>query len=292
MVPYKGLEVLLAVADYGSFAAAGDSIGLTQSAVSLQIKSLEESFDTVLFDRSKRPPVLNADGALLVQKSRPLIQQLNKLKLTFTERHYSGTLHIGAIPSVLTGVLPRALSQMQQQHPRLLVNLVTGLSREITAMVQKGKLDGAIVSEPLRSYPGLTWHPFAAEPLMVISPPGTEGLSDIELLSRFPFLQFYKQSWIGQMIDSLLAERNIKVHANMEVDSMESIKLMVAEGLGVSIVPLRSHRGDFDQKLVFSPFGSKPVKRVVGIIESESNQNSELIQVLHKILLAQTSMAL
>lgn len=106
----RALEILLAVADHGSFAAAGDAIGLTQSAVSLQIKALEEEFETVLFDRSKRPPILNADGALLVKKSRPLIEGFNELKQSFIERHYSGTLQLGTVPSVLTGILPCALS--------------------------------------------------------------------------------------------------------------------------------------------------------------------------------------
>lgn len=289
MINLRALEVFLAVADQGSFAAAGEAIGLTQSAVSLQIKSLEESFDTVLFDRSKRPPILNADGALLVQKSRHIVQQFNELKQSFTERSYSGVLQLGTVPSVLTGILPRALSKMQQQHPRLLVNLVTGLSRELAARVHKGELDGAIVSEPIHVSAELKWHPFAAEPLVVISPPGSEGLSDVELLTRYPFLQFKKHSWIGELIDSELEKRNIRVHSNMQVDSLESISLMVAEGLGVSIVPLRSHCRDFDNLVMVSAFGQKPIKRIVGIIERNSNPNAELIQVLHKILVSQTN---
>ena len=232
MINFRAIEVFLAVAEHGSFAAAGDAIGLTQSAVSLQIKALEESFGTVFFDRSKRPPVLNADGAMLAQKARTLVQQFNDLKDSFTQRIYSGTLHIGTVPSVLTGILPCALSHMQKEHPRLLVNLVTDLSRELTVKVQKGELDGAIVSEPVHSTSGLNWLPFAAEPLMVISPPGTEGLTDLELLTRFPFLQFKKQSWISQLIDTNLSERNIKVHSNMQVDSLESITLMVPKVWG------------------------------------------------------------
>lgn len=77
----------------------------------------------------------------------------------------------------------------------------------------------------------------------------------------------------------------------MEVDSLESISLMVAEGLGVSIVPLRSHCQQSNNKLVVSPFGNKPIKRMVGIIERAANPNLELIQVLHKILVSLTHKA-
>jgi DNA-binding transcriptional LysR family regulator len=110
MSQVRALEVFLAVIDHGSFAAAGDAIGLTQSAVSLQIKSLEQDFDTHLFDRSKRPPVLNADGLLLAQKSRHLLIEFNELRQFFKEHSYSGVLNIGVVPSVMTATrLPLAV---------------------------------------------------------------------------------------------------------------------------------------------------------------------------------------
>ncbi|MCP4077526.1 MAG: LysR family transcriptional regulator [Gammaproteobacteria bacterium] len=287
----RALEVFLAVVDQGSFAAAGETIGLTQSAISLQIKALEQDFETLLFDRSKRPPILNAEGVLLAQKSRQLINQFNELKQSFIEHNYSGTLHIGTVPSVLTGILPCALSAMRKKHPRLLVNLITGLSRELTIKVQKGEIDAAIVTEPQHISAELNWQPFAAEPLVVISPPGTEGLLDTELLSRYPFLQFKKHSWVENLIDTHLKNRNIQVEINMAVDSLESISMMVAEGLGVSIVPLRSHCQNLNSKVVISPFGKKPVKRIVGLIQREANPNADLIKVLHEILLSKTALA-
>ncbi len=285
----RSLEIFLAVADHGSFAAAGEVIGLTQSAVSLQIKALEEDFDVILFDRSKRPPILNADGALLVQKSRQLIDQFHNLKHIFSTREHTGTLHIGTVPSVLTGILPCVLSSMQEKHPRLLVNLITDLSRELTQKVRKGEIDAAIVTEPHHMSSELNWLPFAAEPLVVISPPGTEGMTDSELLTRYPFLEFKKQSWIGEIIDANLKERNIKVHANMAVDSLESITLMVAEGLGVSIVPIRSHCKTLNSSIVISPFGKKLIKRIVGIVERPANPNSDLVKVLHELLVSHTN---
>ena len=63
---------------------------------------------------------------------------------------------------------------------------------------------------------------------------------------------------------------------------------MVAEGLGVSIVPLRSHCQELNAKVVISPFGKKQIKRVVGIIQRVANPNAELIDLLHDILLTQT----
>ena len=206
----RGLEVFLAVVDRGGFASAGEKIGLTQSAVSIQIKALEESLDTILFDRSKRPPILNDNGVLLVKKSRQLLEQVEKLKQSFTEKEFSGSLKIGTVASVLTGVLPKALFTMKKKHPRLLINVFNEISVELIAKVKRGDLDGAIISEPVRISPDLKWHIFAHEPLVVFSPLGTEGLSNRELLTRFPLLQFAKNTRIGKIIDANLADRGIK----------------------------------------------------------------------------------
>ncbi len=286
----RALEVFLAVVDQGSFAAAGESVGLTQSAISLQIKALEEDFETIFFDRSKRPPTLNAEGELLAQKSRQLLEQFHNLRLSFIERHYSGTLQIGSVPSVLTGILPCALMRLRKQYPRLLINLDTDLSKELFVKVKKGELDCAIVTEPQYLSAEFTWQPFAAEPLVVISPPGTEGLVDTELLSRYPFLQFKKESWISNLIDRQLKERNIHVKNDLAISSLESIEMMVAEGMGVSIVPFRSRCQETNRNIVITAFGKKTVKRIVGIIQRSDNPNAELINILHSILHSQTKL--
>ena len=285
MINFRSLEIFIAVVDHGSFAAAGDAIGLTQSAVSLQIKALEESFETILFDRSKRPPVLNSEGSLLLQQARKVVQQLYDLKQTFAEKKYSGTLHLGSVPSMLTGgVLPSALSTMRKQHPELLINLVSALSRELATRVYKGELDGAVVSQPNQLVTGLSWHPFSAEPLVVISPPDAEHLKDSELLTRYSFIRFQRHTWAGQLIDFQLKDRGIKIHSTMEIDSLESISAMVAEGLGVAIVPYRNIKQPFPDHVHVTPFGTQPVHRVVGLIERTNNPKSEFIHALHSTL--------
>ena len=288
----RGLEVFLAVVDRGGFASAGEKIGLTQSAVSIQIKALEESLDTILFDRSKRPPILNDNGVLLVKKSRQLLEQVEKLKQSFTEKEFSGSLKIGTVASVLTGVLPNALFTMKKKHHRLLINVFNEISVELIAKVKRGDLDGAIISEPVRISPDLKWHIFAHEPLVVFSPLGTEGLSNRELLTRFPLLQFAKNTRIGKIIDANLADRGIKIRSRMELDSLEAISLMVAQGLGVSIVPQRSHNRGLKKNLIESPFGKKIIRRDMGLVYRSNNPNVNLIEFFGKVLTNETNQAL
>lgn len=279
------MRTLVAIADHGSFGAAGQAIGLTQSAVSLQIKSLETQLDLSLFDRSKRPPVLNAQGTVLVAQAREIINLWSRMKESVRGDELAGSLALGAIPTVLTGILPKGLSAMQASHPKLMVRLTSGLSAELVPRVFKGELDAAIVNEPVQLATGLSWHPFAREPLFVIAPEDAQGETDHELLEARPFIRFQRFAWAGQLIDSRLRDRGIRVKPGMEMDSLEAISLMVSHGLGVSVVPRRNIEQPFPPNVKLVPFGSPPVERVIGLIERTSNPKAPLVRTLYEILL-------
>ncbi len=206
----RHLRTLVAIADYGGFAVAGAAIGLTQSAVSLHVKALEEGLGALLFDRSKRPPLLNPHGADLVERAREIVRLCADLEDSLTGADIAGVLELGAIPTVLTGTLPAALASLAAAHPGLLVRLTSGLSAELARRVYKGELDAGIVTEPVELAAGLSWHPIAAEPLVVIAPEDASEDSDHQLLESRPFIRFKRFAWAGQLIDARLRDRGIK----------------------------------------------------------------------------------
>jgi len=275
----------VAIADFGTFAAAGDAIGLTQSAISLQIKSLEAILDTELFDRSKRPPVMNSKGLRLVKRARNILNQCQALKDSVHDSSQGGALRIGVIPTVMSGVLPGTLMKLRESHPKLRIELVSGLSAKLVAEVNRGQLDVAIITEPAQLGRGMSWHAFAEEPLVVIAAEKTDGDTDSELLQRYPFIQFHPETYAGQQIFALLQDRGIRVNPQMNIDSLESIAKLVANGLGVSIVPQRCISQPFPDGIKVLPFGTTPVVRVVGVIERVANPKRELTQLLTTVLI-------
>lgn len=278
------LRTLVAIADHGGFAAAGAAIGLTQSAVSLQVKAMEAELGEILFDRTKRPPLLNTKGAALVERAREIVRLCSELGQSVGEEPLLGVLELGAIPTVLTGILPAALAAMKRTHPRLMIRLTSGLSGELAPRVYNGELDAAILAEPLKIATGLSWHPYTRESLVVIAPVDAKGESDRELLESRPFIRFQRFAWAGQLIEAKLRERGIRVHQSMEMDTLEGISLMVVHGLGVSVVPKRAIDQPFAGDLKVVPFGNPPVERVLGIIERTSNQKARLVRALYEIL--------
>jgi DNA-binding transcriptional LysR family regulator len=279
----KHLKTLIAIAENGSFAAAGEAIGLTQSAISLHVKSLEDELETKLFDRTTRPPRLNTRGRNLIDRARTIVEQCEGLSDIATGEALSGSLGIGSVPTLLSGILPPALSAIRGSHPDIRIRVSSGLSADLVGRVHKGELDVAVVTEPSQLQTGLSWHMFAKEPLMVIAPEGTVGETDRELLDAGPFIRFQRYAWAGRLIDTHLKDRGIRVHTGMEIDSLEAIASMVKHGLGVSVVPDRA-AADLPRGIKKVPFGDPPLCRVIGVVERRDNPKIHLIRALVEIL--------
>ena len=276
----RQLRTLVAIEDYGSFAAAADAVGLTQSAVSLQIRHLEEELGVELFDRRRRSPEFNAKGRALVEHARKVVEICQHISQHSAVEALEGTLMLGAVPTSLDGIVPQALASMREYHPRLLVKVASGLSAELTARTRSGDINTAVVTEPHHLADGLIVHLIAREPLIVIAPPEVEGESDREILESRPFIQFDRRAWVGQQIDQHLKDRGIRVSLGMEINTLEAIARMVRCGLGVSVVPLPTGRETISAGLKWVSFGDPPLHRSLVVIERQANPQARLVSGL------------
>ena len=284
----RSLRVLIAVADHGSFAAAGNAVGLSQSAISLQIKNLEDRLGRRLFDRKRRPPMINAEGRALVEQAREIVEKWDLLADAFKAEPVAGSLGLGALPTIITGVLPRALSRLRKENPRLRIRLTTGLSHELEQLLQKERLDAAVVTQPREIARGFRWHPFAVEPLVVIAPADAKGKDDRSLLEGLPFVRFRRYAWAGQLIDGEINRRGIAVKPQMEIDSLEGIALLVGQGLGVSVIPRRKVDEPFPKSIRAVPFGKPQISRTLGLLEPTGNPRAGLVRQLLEALRAES----
>ncbi|MBT6096658.1 MAG: LysR family transcriptional regulator [Rhodospirillaceae bacterium] len=281
----RHLKTLLAIAEHRTFVAAADVIGLTQSAVSLHVKALEDELGARLFDRTRRPPALTAEGRTLVERAREIVRLCNGLGEGIHDERLAGTLRLGVVPTCLTGMMPLALASLRAAQPHLGVRVISGPSADLADGVRKGRLDVAMVSEPMDLATGLVWRPVVREPLMVIAPENAPGKTGRELLETLPYIRFQKSAWAGQMIDLHLRDREIRVTADMEIDSLEAISELVAHGLGVSVVPRRQLAPDFPPGVRALPFGDPPLSRAIGLVERVEGEKVGLVNALFQELL-------
>lgn len=277
----RHLKTLVAIADKGSFVEAADAMFITQAAVSMQMKALEDELNMTLFDRTRRPPTLNEAGMSIVPKAREVVrnyEQLMETSAIFDE--LSGQLSLGSVPTMLTGVLPTALARLRHSLPRLHIAVSSGLSSSLIAQVDRGAIDAAIISEPPTERPGLRWTAFGIEPLIVIAPIDSPNDPPEVLLQTHPFIRFSKNAWVGQLIDEHLKNMGIVVNDTMELNTLEAISTMVYHGLGVSVIPQRNIQYPGALPLKRLSFTRKAPHRVLGLIEKEGSAKSHLTKEL------------
>ncbi|MBP6770563.1 MAG: LysR family transcriptional regulator, partial [Reyranella sp.] len=146
----RALRTLQAIARHGSFAGAGKAVGLTQSAVSLQVKALEEEFGAALFDRSRRLPVLTEAGRIVVARSAEVLALYDDIAAALGDgRSLAGRLRAGAVQTALAGVLPDALVALNRAHPRARGAVAGRLSAEMAEKGAAGERDAALTTRPV-----------------------------------------------------------------------------------------------------------------------------------------------
>jgi len=276
----KSLYTLVSVADRGSFAEAAKALGITLPAVSMQMSALEEELSIQLFDRSRRPPKLTEKGLYLTQRARELIAHWESLSDSLKREATGAILKLGVVHTAVSGLLPLALRLLQDSRHDVEIRLTTGLTHELEKAVLRGELDVAVVSEPEVERSELEFCPVTDETLVVIAHKSVPGDVDYEILLNNPYVRFNRLAQVARMIQREFAKRDIQVNSTMEIDTIEGVIAMVANGLGVSVVPDRAELQESTNKLRKIPFGNPPISRCLGLLMLRSNPRRKFISLL------------
>jgi DNA-binding transcriptional LysR family regulator len=283
----RALKTLVAIAESGSFAAAARTLNLSQSAISTQMRGLEDELKVALFDRRKRPPVLNEAGKALVTKARELIDSYEDLQSSVAAKGaIEGRIRLGAVGTTLTGILPVVLTVIRERYPSLHIEIVSGFSEELVQQIESRALDAAIVSDYEGKRQDLSWRPFLTEPLVMIAPPDASESNPKRLAQAYPFIRYSPTAPVGRIIERALRRANLKVHESMQLDWLEAIEAMVHHGHGIALVPERRfpHEPLFAVKRI--ALGPERFQRTLGIVEPVASPKRRLTDVLFAELTA------
>lgn len=261
------LRTFIAVARHGTFAAAGEQIGLTQSAVSSQIKRLEDLLGYKLFDRTGRSATLNEAGCMALAKAEEIVALFSKFCDSPGNENATGTLTIGAIASLQPTVLARALVPIRESYPKLRIRIVPGLSMHLMDQMDTGQIDVAIVIRPpFGILPELSWQPLVKEPFVLLVHSSIEGEDWRLLLESQPFIRYERTSYGGRMVDRFLRSENISVQESFELDEIQGILQLVVKNLGVALMPLSESILPLPDGVRVISLGEHTFKREIGIV--------------------------
>ncbi|OLO03130.1 LysR family transcriptional regulator [Salinicola socius] len=234
----KQLRTFLAVVRHGTFSAAGSAVGLTQSAVSTQIRTLEADIGEPLFDRTGRAVRLNAAGRRLLPQANEMLALASRIRHADADG-LTGEWHLGAIASLQSGVLPEVLQTLTREAPGVMTRVVPGVSLALLDQVDKGDLDMAlIVRPPFALPPDLYSRVIAREPFVMIAPLDAEEGPAESLLESHPLVLYDRGSFGGRQVVRFLERRRLRPSIRLELDEIDAIARMVECGLGVALIPL------------------------------------------------------
>jgi DNA-binding transcriptional LysR family regulator len=282
----RQLRTLIAIADQGTFAKAAQVVNLTPSAVSQQMQALERELDVALFDRSSRPPSLNAKGLEFLQTAHSILQIVDDSAAAISGRSVSGTLAIGSIRTSTIEILPRAIVSLRKSYPKLTVKLQVAFSEALMNDVVSGRLDLAIVAENVGVPPILKWTPFLREPLVVIAPPGAQETEASEMIRAHPFVRYRTAVPLASQIDTELSRLGLVPDTVAEVDTIPATIECVKAGLGAAVVPHVATLAAGARALPRCPFGRPTVFRQLGVVERIGSPRARLVAAMLERLAA------
>ncbi|MGO8758741.1 MAG: LysR substrate-binding domain-containing protein [Terracidiphilus sp.] len=238
------LTVFRKVAKQLSFRKAAEELYLTQPAVSLQIKALEEELGALLFDRSGSQVRLTSAGVRLLEYAGESNRVLREARheLASLGGAQSGALALGASTTIAQYVLPRLLSSFCQAHPRVRPTLMSGNTEQIVAGVEEEKFALGFIEGPPRSR-DLALSPFLEDELLLLVPAAHQWTKRSQIppaeLTGAPLLMRERGSGTRHIVELALEHHHIRrssLNVVMELDSTEAIKTAVQAGFGVGFV--------------------------------------------------------
>lgn len=263
----RELKTFLTVAREGTFAAAGNKIGLTQAAVSAQMQRLEADLNFSLFDRTGRNARLNQKGLQLVSQAQELLALYEGLGERVSRASPVKTVTVGAIASVQRTLLPDALTLFNPQKSGCRIRVVPGLSMDLINLVDAGEIDmAAVLSPPFPLPAGLQWSTLANEPFHLVVPKSVTGNDIAGLLTGQPFIRYDRSSFGGRQVDRFLRQMNLEVIEICEVDELEAILKLVSNGMGVALLPRIAAWHRWPSSVRAISLGQQVFYRKVGLI--------------------------
>lgn len=232
------LRSLVAVIETGSIAAAARRENRSAAAISQRVKALERTLGCTLLMRTAHAAWPSDQCLLLLPRIQAVIEQARQLQELLSQDELSGEINIGAISTALTGVLPGLIERLTVSAPKLRLKITPGDSRSLYEKLLNQELDAAIlVRPPFQPPKALSMTLLRAEPLILIAPAEWGAQSLAALLRECPFIRYDARSWGGQIAQRFLDEQSFEPEVLCELDALETILMLVAQGMGVSLVP-------------------------------------------------------
>lgn len=243
MVEFYQLTYFLAAAQTQNFRKAAELCLVAQSALSRQIAMLEDELEVALFARHKKRVLLTPAGEDFALYVRNALGQLQEGRQYLAEMRAGerGTILIGCIESLASAFLPALFRSFHERYPHVRLKVRVNHTDEIVMALEQGEVELGLILDPRLQSELLIIKELFRQPLHLLVPAchplaqAKDGMVTLERITSEPFILLDETSRMGQITKRILAQRGLSLHPLIEIESVEGLKEMVRQGIGVSL---------------------------------------------------------
>ena len=281
----RQLKAFVAIAESGTFTAGALRVHVTQAAISMQIRQLENELGARVFVRAPRHVILTEAGEHLLQRARQILREHDAAvdeiaELAGAER---GRLRVGSASAmVLTEPLPKILKELRKQHPAAEIAVISGTSEALVDQILSGELDIAFVSLPV-DVRGIQTERLRDDQLVAIASPrhklAKQRTVSAYTLAGEKLILGERGGNTRRLIDQFFAQAGVTLHVVMELSRQAAIRRMVEEDMGVGIVTLQSVKEEVEKgKLVRWWIEGAEINWELGLAQLSGGYESPIVQ--------------
>ncbi|HIZ78804.1 MAG TPA: LysR family transcriptional regulator, partial [Candidatus Lachnoclostridium stercorigallinarum] len=239
---FRQLQTFVIIAQEESFSRAAELLGYSQSAVTVQIRLLEEELQVRLFDRMGKRTVLTAQGRQMLEYANRILQEVNQARSAMIrEAELLEPLHVGTLESLCFSKLPPVLGYFRTNYPKVAIKVTTASPKELITMMEKNQLDLIYFLDRPRYSNNWNKELEVREPIVFVASSdspfaGRKGLELEEILDE-PFFLTEKNENYRRELDQYLETKNRTLTPFLEITNTEFTIQMICRNRGISYLP-------------------------------------------------------
>jgi LysR family hydrogen peroxide-inducible transcriptional activator len=286
------LRYIVAVANERNFGRAAARCFVSQPALSVAIQKLEEELGARLFERGKSEVTITPVGERVVEQAQRVLEEAALVKeiAQAGRNQLVGTLRLGIIYTVAPYLLPDLIPALHERAPQMPLDIEENLTENLEPALKSGRIDAAIVAFPFAP-PGVVTEFLYEEPFQVVVPLGHKwakrrSVRADELAGERTILLSVGHCFRDQILDAC-PELNRAESPVTRTNSLETVRNMVASGLGVSVLPRDALTPKYHSRLVVSvPFVRPAPSRRIALAYRKSFPRPEAIAAIREAIVA------
>lgn len=277
----RDLKYLTAIADHNHFGLAAEACFVSQPALSMQIKKLENVLGVQLIERTSKSALLTEIGTLMTEHARDILHRVDMMKDAAKQARdpYSGELRLGVIPTLAPYLLPYIIPGLSKQFPKLTIYLIEEQTASLIAKLKQGKLDAALLGLPLLDEDFAALPLFEEEFLLAIPPNHplskrkTIRLSDLE---NKTLLLLEDGHCMRDFALEICYKNKASEAKGFQATSLETLRHMVASKAGMTLIPKLACKSN--DGVCYLPFYSPKPARIIGMVWRPSSAKKILLE--------------